>query len=332
MAAKAPFAHALFPDSSLCSGTESVRVELPLTILVVEDDQEIREMVTLLVQRMGHVAYAATTGKEALTQVRNRAIDVILLDVMMPEMDGFELCRRLRDDETIQDVHIIITSARDTLEDKILGLELGAADYLTKPFSLAELKARIGVGERIVRAQKALKEQQTLLEQVAREDALTGLHNRRSFEELAEAECVRASRYLRPLTLLIGDLDHFKQINDRYGHTQGDVVLKQVGQTLAQTCRTSDTIARYGGEEFAILLPETGQDEARIVADRLCTAVRTLSFSSPTDRFQVTISLGMTSFLPGHPQPYTELLEQADKALYTAKRNGRDRVERWRGH
>lgn len=289
-------------------------------------------MVTLLVKRMGHTVYTATTGKEALAQIHAYSIDIVLLDIMMPEMDGFELCRILRDDAAFQDLHIIITSARDTLEDKVLGLELGAADYLTKPFSLAELKARIGVGERIVRAQKTLKEQQAILEQVAREDVLTGLHNRRSFEERAEEECMRASRYSRPLTVLLGDIDHFKRVNDCYGHAQGDVVLKRVGQTLLDTCRTNDTIARYGGEEFAILLPETGLDEAQVVANRLCAAVRALSFSSPTESFQVTISIGLVSLSPGYSQGYSELLEQADKALYTAKGNGRDRVERWRGH
>ena len=326
MTAKAPLAHSLFPEVSP-PVTKPAPSETPLAILVVEDDQDIREMVTLLVKRMGHAVYSATTGKEALALIRSHAVDV-----MMPEMDGFELCRRIQDDGTLRDLHIIITSAKDTLEDKIVGLELGAAYYLTKPFSLAELRARIGVGERIVRAQKALKEQQSMLEQVAREDALTERPNRRAFEERAEAECIRAVRYLHPLTLLIGDLDHFKEINDHYGHAQGDIVLKRGGQTILDTCRTSGTTARYGGEEFAILLSETGMDEAQIVADRICAAVRALSFSPPADPFGVTISLGMASLLPGHPQQYLELLEQADKALYTAKRNGRDRVERWQGH
>jgi len=131
-------------------------------------------------------------------------------------MDGFELCRILRDDVAFQDLHIIITSAKDTLEDKVMGLDLGAADYLTKLVSLAELKARIGVGNRILGAQKTLKEQWAMLEQVAREDALTGLHNPSSFEEPVEEECKRVLRYLHPLTVLLGDIDHFKQVNDRF--------------------------------------------------------------------------------------------------------------------
>ena len=332
MAAKVLMSQALSPEPVSPPLTELARKDAALAILVAEDDQDIREMVTLLVKRMGHTVYTATTGKEAFAQLHAHSIDIVLLDIMMPEMDGFELCRLLRDDAVFQDLHIIITSAKDTIEDKIIGLELGAADYLTKPFSLAELRARIGVGERIVRTQKTLKEQQTMLEQVAREDALTGLHNRRSFEERAEEECTRALRYSHPLAILFGDIDHFKRVNDSYGHAQGDNVLKRVAQTLLDICRTNDTIARYGGEEFAILLPETGPDEAQVVADRLCAAVRALSFSSPTEPFQVTISIGLVSLPPGCSPGYSELLEQADEALYTAKGNGRDRVECWRGH
>ena len=161
---------------------------------------------------------------------------------------------------------------------------------------------------------------------------MTGLHNRRSFEERVEVECKRALRYSRPLTVLLGDIDHFKQVNDRYGHAQGDIVLKRVSQTLIDTFRTNDTIARYGGEEFVILLPETDPDEAQVVADRLCAAVRALSFSSPTKPFQVTITIGLVSLPPGYSQRHSERLEQVDKALYTAKGNGRDRVECWHGH
>src|SRR5216684_4314263 len=150
-----------------------------LGVLIVEDNNDIREMVSLLVDSMGYSTYTASTGKEGLTQLRAQVPDIVLLDLMMPEMDGFEFCRAVQADPTLPNPHIIITSARDALEDKVKGLELGAADYLTKPFNLTELKARIKAGERIVRYQKMLKEQQALLEQLAREDKLTGLCNRR---------------------------------------------------------------------------------------------------------------------------------------------------------
>ncbi len=309
-----------------------------LGVLIVEDNNDIREMVTLLVNSMDYHTYTAATGKEALSQLRAHAPDIVLLDLMMPEMDGFEFCRALQADPTLPTPHIIITSAKDALEDKVKGLELGATDYLTKPFNLTELKARIRAGERIVRNEKRLKEQQArlkeqqaLLEQLAREDKLTGLCNRRHFEERAQEECLRAQRYHHSLSFLLGDLDHFKQINDRYGHAYGDTVLKQVGQTLLLHCRTSDVVARYGGKEFACLLFETDAEDAERVAERLCAAVRELSFTHPSGPFRVTISFGVASLSDQQPQNLAELLEEADKALYSAKHKGRNRVERWTG-
>jgi len=315
-----------FSPQDISAGSDKTE---PLGVLVVEDSNDIREMVTLMVSSMGYRTYTATTGKEALAQLRAHTPDIVLLDLMMPEMDGFEFCHAIQEDPTLQSPHIIITSAKDTLEDKVKGLELGAADYLIKPFSLTELKARIKAGERIVRYQKMLKEQQALLEQLAREDKLTGLCNRRHFEERAQEELLRAQRYGRPLSLLLGDLDHFKQINDRYGHAYGDTVLRQIGQMLPLHCRTSDIVARYGGEEFMVLLFETGLEDALKVAERLCASVRTLAFTHPSGAFTVTISFGVTSLRNGQMQSLSELIDEADKALYAAKRNGRDRVERW---
>jgi diguanylate cyclase (GGDEF)-like protein len=325
---RAPFPQSQPLPPQAARGTEDGN---PLGVLVVEDNSDIREMVTLLVSSIGYHAYSAATGKEALAQLRLYTPDIVLLDLMMPEMDGFEFCRAIQADPSLSPPHIIITSAKDTLEDKVKGLELGAADYLTKPFDFTELKARIKAGERIVRYQKLLKEQQALLEQLAKEDKLTGLCNRRHFEERASEECLRAQRYGHPLSLLLGDLDYFKQVNDRYGHACGDMVLRQVGQTLLLHCRSSDLVARYGGEEFAVLLLEAEAETGQRVAERLCAAIRTLSFSHPSGSFEVTISFGVASLLPQRDQDLTTLLEEADKALYTAKHKGRDRVERWFG-
>jgi len=299
----------------------------PLGVLIIEDDADNREMIAFMVQGMGHNVYTAATGKEGLALLHDYLPSIILLDLMMPEMDGFEFCRIVGTEPNLHDLHIILTSAKSTLEDKVKCLELGAADYLIKPFSLTELKARIGVGERIIRYQKALKEQQTLLEQIAREDKVTGLCNRRYFEESGQLECLRAGRYHRPLALLLGDIDHFKFVNDQYGHPCGDSVLKQVGQTLLQHCRNNDVIARCGGDEFGILLPESQMDEALKAAERLCTAVRELRFTCGGHSFQVTMSFGLASFLPARPMNLPELMDEADRALYTAKHNGRNRVE-----
>jgi diguanylate cyclase (GGDEF)-like protein len=301
----------------------------PLKVLIVEDDKDTQVLMGHVVKGMGYDVSAASSGREALQLVRALPPDIVLLDIMMPEMDGFEFCRVLQAEDTLRDFHIIITSARDALEDKVRGLELGAADYLTKPFSLTELKARIQVGERMVRYRKALKEQQLLLEHLAREDKLTGLYNRRHFEERLQEECVRAYRYHRPLSLLLGDIDHFKQVNDHYGHAAGDTVLREVSQTLLRHSRKSDVVARYGGEEFTILLCETGTEEALTAAERLRTAVKALTFPQPSGRVQITMSFGITSLANEQPQNPTQLLEEADKALYAAKTRGRDRVERF---
>ena len=302
-----------------------------LGVLIAEDNHDIREMVTLLVSSMGYRTYGAVTGREALSQLRMHTPEIVLLDVMMPEMDGFEFCRAVQADPSLPTPYIIITSAKDALEDKVKGLELGATDYLTKPFNLTELKARIRAAERIVRNEKKLKEQQSLLEQLAREDKLTGLCNRRHFEERAQEECLRAQRYGHSLSLLLGDLDHFKQVNDRYGHACGDMVLRQVSQTLLLHCRNSDLVARYGGEEFTVLLFETDAEHAERVAERLCAAIRALSFTLPSGPFHITISFGVASLQHRRDQDLTALLEKADQALYTAKQKGRDRIERWLG-
>ncbi len=301
----------------------------PLKVLVVEDHPDNREMIAFMVKEMGYKVYTAATGKEALALLNECLPDIILLDVMMPEMDGFEFCRIVGADPNLHDLHIIITSAKGTLEDKVKGLELGAADYLIKPFSLIELKARIGVGERIVRYQKVLKEQQALLLQIAREDKLTGLRNRRDFEERAQEECLRAHRYQRCLSLLVGDIDYFKRVNDQYGHPRGDTVLREVGQTLLQHCRTNDLIARCGGDEFAILLPETQMEEALKMAERLCAAVGELTFTHQTDSFHVTMSFGVTCLVSHQRLNLPELMDEADRALYKAKHKGRNRVERF---
>jgi two-component system, cell cycle response regulator len=301
--------------------------EAALKVLVVEDERDIREIVTRLVSGMGYEVAVAMDGIGAMQCLQEQRPDIVLLDIMMPEMDGFEFCRQVQADVSFHDLHIIITSAKDAPQDKVKGLELGAADYLTKPFSLTELKARIQVGERLVRYRKMLQEQQARLEHLAREDELTGLCNRRYFEECAAEEWLRANRYDRPLAIVLGDVDNFKRVNDRYGHGTGDVVLKQVAQLQLQHCRNSDTVARYGGEEFGILLSETKLEEAQHVAERLREEVGNLKFTHSSGTFGVTISYGVAAFQDGEPRALAELIEQADKGLYEAKRKGRNRVE-----
>lgn len=297
-----------------------------LRVLIAEDNRDLRDIVARMVKALGHEVTVASTGKEALHQVYENPPDIVLLDIMMPEMDGFEFCHALQAEEKMRDFHIIITSARDALEDKVKGLELGAADYLTKPFSLAELRARLQVGERIVRQQKSSKDQQTHLEHLAREDTLTGLANRRHFDERLQEEWQRAVRHEHSLALLLCDIDYFKKVNDTYGHTCGDMVLKEVGRTLLHYSRTSDVVARYGGEEFVILLCEANMAQAAVAAERLRVAVKALSFSPPSGSFCVSMSVGVASLEEGNPENPIQFLAQADEALYTAKGLGRDRA------
>ncbi len=297
-----------------------------LRVLIAEDNRDLRDIVARMVKALGHEVTLASTGKEALHQVHENLPDIVLLDIMMPEMDGFEFCHALQAEEKMRDFHIIITSARDALEDKVKGLELGAADYLTKPFSLAELRARLQVGERIVRQQKSSKDQQIQLEHLAREDTLTGLANRRHFDERLQEEWQRAARHGHSLALLLCDIDYFKKVNDTYGHTCGDKVLKEVGQTLLHYSRTSDVVARYGGEEFVILLCDANMAQATVAAERLRIAVKALSFSPPSGSFCISMSVGVTSLEEGNPTDSIQFLAQADEALYAAKSLGRDRV------
>lgn len=307
--------------------TPQLKSQEALTVLIAEDNRDLRDIVARMVKTLGHEIAVASTGKEALQQVHDHSPDIVLLDIMMPEMDGLEFCRALQAEDLLRNLHIIITSARDALEDKVKGFELGAADYLTKPFSLAELRARLQVGERIVRHRKLIKEQQEQLEHMAREDVLTKLSNRRHFNERLQEEWQRALRYGYSLSLLMCDIDHFKQVNDVYGHLHGDLVLQEVAQALVRGSRASDVVARYGGEEFVVLLCEARLEQALIAAERLRTAVKAQSLSHASGSFHVTISVGVTTLaIEGSASP-AQLLAEADEALYAAKRLGRDRVE-----
>lgn len=302
--------------------------EEPVAFLVVDDNEDIRFITVTMLRSMGYQLYTAANGKEGLAMLRqHRSIGLVLLDIMMPEMDGFAFCKTVQADPSLEDIHIIIVSGRGGAEDKIKGLHLGAADYLIKPFNLEELRARVAVGERIVRQQRALKGQRALLEKLVREDPLTGLSSRRFFEERLGEEWSRAFRYHYPLSLVIGDLDNFKQMNDRYGHPFGDRVLASVGEMLRRDLRQSDMAARCGGDEFSLLLPETDEEGARLIAERLRSKVKEINFAEAADPLLVTISFGVATARYPSPPSHQELQDWADRALYLAKNRGRDRVD-----
>ncbi len=264
---------------------------------------------------------AAKSGEEALRKVREDKPDLILLDVMMPGMDGFEVCRRLKQDEATKNIPVIfVTAVSDDIQEE-KGLKLGAIDYIRKPFHVPVARVRIQNHLR-------LKRKSDLLEELARIDGLTDIANRRCFDEALEREWRRCKRQNTPLSLVMIDIDHFKAFNDTYGHAEGDACLIRVARCIALALnRPGDMVARYGGEEMAVLLPETPREAASMMAETIRAEVEALAIANEgiggTGR--LTISLGTASMVPEGADAIA-LVREADAALYQAKAQGRNRV------
>ncbi|HEY4002133.1 MAG TPA: diguanylate cyclase [Candidatus Xenobia bacterium] len=247
--------------------------------------------------------------------------DVILLDVVMPEVDGYEICRQLKAQQQTEQIPVIfITSLKDET-DETRGLDIGAIDYITKPFCPAIVRARI-------RNHLELKRYRDLLEAMSMTDGLTGVANRRHFEQFLDREWRSAIRRQAPMSLVLMDIDHFKLYNDHYGHLEGDECLRAVAQALQGGARrASELVARYGGEEFACVLPETSLESAKGLAGQQREAV--LALERPHARSTwgfVTVSMGVASVVPSLGQEPGDLIRQADEHLYVAKKNGRNQV------
>jgi diguanylate cyclase (GGDEF)-like protein len=268
----------------------------------------------------------ATDGERALKMATSATPpDIILLDIVMPKMDGYEVCRRLKEDPTSRNIPVIFITAMTEEEDETKGLAYGAVDYITKPFSLPIVRAR-------VKTHLELKRHRDTLEALSTRDGLTGIPNRRRFDEVLTVEWLRGQREEAPISLIMIDIDHFKLYNDNYGHLEGDDCLKKVATGLATAMsRPADFIARYGGEEFAVILPMTGHDGAVTVAETLLEQIRKLNLphrSSPVAE-RVTISLGVSTMQPTRDASSTILIDRADKALYASKVAGRNRLTTW---
>jgi len=298
-------------------------------VLVVDDDPLSRKILEQVLVSAGFEVESACDGQEALGKVRQHRPDVVVTDWQMPVMDGLTLCRILKGTEETRFTHVVMLSARGETEAKVTGLETGADDYVVKPVEPVELKARVRVGLRLQKALSDLAAKNEILEKLALTDALTGLANRRAFQEALEAEVARVDRHGRPASLLFLDLDHFKAVNDTHGHAVGDEVLEGFAQVLKQGCRKGDLGARIGGEEFAVLLPATARVPASLMAERVRRVVEARPLGR-TVRVPVTVSIGLatTEDLP-QPPSAEELLRRADAALYRAKAEGRNRV--WAG-
>lgn len=283
------------------------------TILLVEDDPNLSVMLSAQLTRAGYVVQAASTIAAARERAR-QPWDLAILDRLLPDGDGVELCRDLR--AAAPHAYLILLTGASSEKEKLEGFACGADDYITKPAVIAEVVARVRAGLRIVELQKQLLE-------LSRTDSLTSLHNRRAFDERFDDAFDQARRYHRPLSLAVIDIDHFKGINDRYGHDRGDAVLREVAHRVASCTRQSDFAARLGGEEFAILLPETALFEALQFGEKLRASIA----AEPIEEERVTVSIGIASFPHSHVATPAVLFRAADQALYRAKENGRNRVE-----
>lgn len=285
-----------------------------LTLLIVEDNTDILNLMAQILRR-DYEVIRAENGREGLDAAKQHLPDIILLDVMLPELDGYEVLKRLRDDEETARIPVIFLTAHHRDSEKIAaGLRLGAVDYILKPFEKEFLKAKVGVIARLIRAERAIR-------QIAYYDPLTGVPNRQLFHDRLQVAIAHAKRQGRRLAVLFMDLDGFKQINDTYGHEMGDRLLQTVAKRLTGLLRESDTIARIGGDEFVILLPSIQQrEEAEWVAQKI-----THSLASPFTLDEFELYLGLSAGISIYPDDGTDtktLLKKADDTMYSVKKRG----------
>jgi diguanylate cyclase (GGDEF)-like protein len=288
------------------------------SVLVVDDDPDKRMLLTVALQMAGYDVRTANDGEDGLAAMESYQPDLLITDVMMPRMDGYELARRVRANPLTRFVPIIIqTAARNDAQDQRRGSEVGALGYITDPTDIDLLLAR-------ARTLLDFKRYLDTCEEEAFTDHLTGLANRRRFERQLEREVSRTLRYSRPFCLLLLDIDNFKEVNDTYGHDAGDEAIRRLALALQAGTRGIDLAARIGGEEFAVILPETEFEGGIDVAERLRVAIRETEIPAVG---RITASFGIAEF-PLSAATGRELVSLADAALYQAKRGGRDRVER----
>lgn len=299
------------------------------SVLVIDDSPGARHQIldglkSASLFRVYHEAESVIDGfKIALSE----PLDVILCDLDMPGMDGFKFLSMIKTRKELQDIPVILVTGVNDQESKIRGLERGASDYLTKPYDPAELIARVKVQLKIKTLQDSLKKSNQALMELSNTDPLTHLSNRRFLMKTLEKELQRCERSQKPMALIMVDVDHFKPVNDTYGHQQGDVVLQILADQMKAHLRDYDLAARFGGEEFALVLPETALAEAVQVAERLRVAISELRIPTEHAEIRLTISLGVATY--PHPKVRTvdNLILEADRALYNAKERGRNRVE-----
>lgn len=307
--------------------SESRAVTPSPRVLVVEGNDLERLLIRHRLRIDRVTLIEAADGLSALDLARSATPDLILLDIDLPDLSGFEVIHQLKEDPTTRSIPVIFVSATGSVEAKVRALDLGAIDFITKPFDPAELRARLRVAFR-------LKFQQDLLEKQAHLDALTGLANRHALRDRLEAEWSACRRRSAPLSLLVVDVDHFKRINDRHGHAAGDEALRRVAEALRAVARVYDLVARFGGEEFVLLAPDCDLAGALGLAERAREQVGSLQLAFAAAPNALTASVGVATSADPHPdEPGPDaLFDRADRALYEAKSSGRNAVWAWHAH
>ena len=297
------------------------------TVAIVDDDPAIRRLVRLYLRRSGYDTVEFTTGAEARELMPAASWDLAILDRRLPDLDGVVLAHEIKSNPNFRVRYVIMLTGEDDENQKVEGLDLGADDYITKPFQYPELLARIRAGKRIVDLQKELVETNKRLERLSITDGLTQLFNHRYLQDELARAFEESQRYLRPLSFAIIDIDFFKKINDTYGHAVGDEVLKRLSRLYQDSIRSTDLAARYGGEEFAVMMPETDLTDAISFAEKLRALVENTPIETQGGIVRPTVSIGVSSVPHSRIRSAKEMIVAADKALYRAKRAGRNQVQ-----
>jgi diguanylate cyclase (GGDEF)-like protein len=304
-------------------------------ILVVEDNTNLNDILCKIMLSEGYEPVPVFNGKDALDKIQAEGpFDLVLLDVMLPDssekppnlgIDGLEVCRRIKSHPDLKDTLIFMVTVKDQPEDIMKGVDAGADDYITKPFNTTLLLAKTKAMLRIKQLQDELREKNKLLEEMAVTDGLTGIPNYRHLIDKLDEEIKRSKRYQTPITMILIDLDNFKEVNDTFGHHHGDFVLQKVAENLVNGLRETDIMARYGGDEFALLLPQTdrigGEKVALQVMERLSAP-----FVTNDREHRIKASIGLVSYPAGSAENYDEVIVAADTALYRAKELGGNQI------
>jgi len=299
-----------------------------MKILVVDDDPLTLHMVVYRLRQWGHEVISCTDGESAWKVLADGMVpNVAILDWMMPGMNGPELCQKIRSKTDCPYVYIVLLTGKNNQEDLIAGLDSGADDYLTKPFHLGELEARLRAGKRIVDLQNELISARETLRIQAMQDSLTQILNHGAILDALLSEINRSHREYQSLSLIMADLDGFKKVNDSYGHVMGDKVLIEVARRMRNCLRSYDAIGRYGGEEFLVVMPNSEDSQALQLAERIRLAVSSEPFRLPQVDLTITVSQGIVTWMKPESVPIEQLIQAADRALYSVKNSGRNGVE-----